>query len=344
MSRQSHPPSASDGEIFLLGSGPTPPGEPTPPRRAQGPTRRRRRAVIAIIAVLVLLSAVVSVRFLRQSLHSDHEPPAPAAAPVVRTNYCTAGPPPTATGPQSPEIDPEQAGNAAIIAAVARRRSLPVRAAAIAIATAFQESTLRNLSYGDADSLGLFQQRPSQGWGTRKQVRDPVFAVNAFYDALIKVHGYRTLPITKAAQKVQRSAFPDAYAPYGPAARIISAALGGSPPARFTCVLPVSSAAPQVTGRSGVTGRAAAMRAAAGQETGSRTSRVLSATTIRFAVPASAGNRRAWALAEWAVARADDLNVAEVRVGGQVWNRAQSARGWTKSTRPRVVGVVVHVA
>src|SRR6476620_10529225 len=102
------------------------------------------------------------------------------------------------------DLSPEQARNASVIAAVGVRRELPARAVSIALATAFQESKLRNLDHGDRDSLGLFQQRPSQGWGTAKQIQDPYYAVNAFYDALVKVHGYETMKITEAAQAVQR--------------------------------------------------------------------------------------------------------------------------------------------
>jgi hypothetical protein len=230
------------------------------------------------------------------------------------------------------------------MAAVATRRALPTRAAAIAIATALQESTLRNLTYGDRDSLGLFQQRPSQGWGTRQEISDPVYAVNTFYDALTKVPRYRSMPITKAAQKVQRSAFPDAYAAYAPVAASIAAALGGHSPAGFTCVLSATSTSPQTAGRTGATKRAATMRAAAAKEVGARTARVLSPTTIRFRVPASSGSWRAWTLAEWAVARADSLDITEIRVREWVWDRAHSTDGWTKTTEPRTVGVVITVA
>src|SRR5919107_1364333 len=75
-----------------------------------------------------------------------------------------------------------------------------------------QESTLRNINYGDRDSLGLFQQRPSQGWGTPAQVLDPVYSTKTFLDRLLAVPGWERLPVTVAAQTVQRSAFPDAYA------------------------------------------------------------------------------------------------------------------------------------
>ena len=101
------------------------------------------------------------------------------------------------------DLSPEQARNASVIAAVGVRRELPARAVSIALATAFQESKLHNLDHGDRDSLGIFQQRPSQGWGTKAQVRDPYYASNAFYDVLAKIDGFQTMRITEAAQKVQ---------------------------------------------------------------------------------------------------------------------------------------------
>jgi len=81
-----------------------------------------------------------------------------------------------------------------------------------ALATAMQESRLRNLGYGDRDSLGLFQQRPSQGWGSAQQIRDPVYASQQFYQHLLKVNGWQQMTVTQAAQAVQHSGLPDAYA------------------------------------------------------------------------------------------------------------------------------------
>ncbi|MGC1206502.1 MAG: hypothetical protein WA880_00950, partial [Ornithinimicrobium sp.] len=107
---------------------------------------------------------------------------------------------------------PEQSANASTISIVAVQRGLPPRAASIGIATAIQESKLQNINYGDADSLGLFQQRPSQGWGSEEEILDPVYATNAFYDVLIEVEGWQDGEITEVAQTVQRSAYPDAYA------------------------------------------------------------------------------------------------------------------------------------
>ncbi|NJP96423.1 C40 family peptidase [Nonomuraea sp. FMUSA5-5] len=128
----------------------------------------------------------------------------------------------------------EQRGNAALIIQVAHERDLPARAAVIAVAVALQESRLRNLEYGDKDSLGLFQQRPSQGWGTRKQVLDPAHAARQFYGRLADVPKWERLPLTRAAQAVQRSAYPDAYTRWEPLAQHLVDALTNA------CVLPIA--------------------------------------------------------------------------------------------------------
>ena len=99
-----------------------------------------------------------------------------------------------------------------IVAITVTKKKMPKRAAVIAVATAMQESSLRNLNYGDRDSLGLFQQRPSSGWGTPKQVTDPQYSTRKFLTELQKVPRWKTRPLTQAAQAVQRSAFPNAYA------------------------------------------------------------------------------------------------------------------------------------
>jgi hypothetical protein len=108
-------------------------------------------------------------------------------------------------------LTPDQAGHVETIAAVARDRDLHPRAIVIALATAQQESRLRNLDYGDRDSLGLFQQRPSQGWGSAAQVQDPEYAAGEFYERLVEVPRWKTRRLTDAAQAVQRSGFPEAY-------------------------------------------------------------------------------------------------------------------------------------
>jgi hypothetical protein len=123
----------------------------------------------------------------------------------------------------------EQVTNAVTIAAVAQDRGLPERAVVIALATAQQESRLRNLDYGDRDSLGLFQQRPSQGWGTEAQVQDPAYAAGKFFDQLVQVPGWETGRLTDVAQAVQRSGFPEAYQQWEPMATELAAVLVAKP-------------------------------------------------------------------------------------------------------------------
>jgi murein DD-endopeptidase MepM/ murein hydrolase activator NlpD len=120
---------------------------------------------------------------------------------------------------QIPSIGPydsTQIRNAAIIIATGIELRVPPRGWIIAVATAMQESSLTNHGNlgprNDHDSLGLFQQRPSQGWGTPDQIMDPKYASTKFYTKLLTVQGWATMSLTQAAQRVQRSAFPDAYA------------------------------------------------------------------------------------------------------------------------------------
>jgi hypothetical protein len=136
----------------------------------------------------------------------------------------------------SMSVTAEQIANAATIAQVGRDRGLPERAIVIALATAQQESRLRNLDYGDRDSLGLFQQRPSSGWGTEAQVQDPVYAAGKFYDHLVEVPGWETGRLTDVAQSVQRSGFPEAYEQWEEMAQKLAAAQISELPEQITCI------------------------------------------------------------------------------------------------------------
>jgi len=151
--------------------------------------------------------------------------------PIVPIDHCVA-----TAGGYTGSMTPEQAGNAAIIVGESIRRGLPARAATIALVTAWQESSLRNLDYGDRDSLGLFQQRPSQGWGTPKQIMDPWYAAGKFYDALVKLKHWQSDDITAVAQAVQNSAFPDAYRKHEDAGRAWASTLTGQTAAGVRCV------------------------------------------------------------------------------------------------------------
>ncbi len=233
-------------------------------------------------------------------------------------------------------LTPEQADNAALLGATALRRGLPARATTIAIATALQESGLRNLEHGDRDSLGLFQQRPSQGWGTPEQVMDPVYATGAFYDALEQVDGYQDLPITEAAQAVQRSAFPEAYAQHEVRARAWASGLSGYSPAVITCAL----AAPGP-------GDPDVVRARVERDLGAP-ARASGATVVVQAAALPGGEaepeRLAWAVAQWAVAAARPLGVTEVHVTDQVWTRADDTWGPGAPVPDGVVMLVLPTA
>lgn len=130
-------------------------------------------------------------------------------------------------GELSYSLTAEQANNAALIAAVGSREGFDAVGITVALATAIQESSLRNLDYGDRDSLGLFQQRPSQGWGSVEQITDPYYSTETFYAALMKVSGWEDLAVTDAAQAVQRSGFPLAYADHEDEARAWAIAFTG---------------------------------------------------------------------------------------------------------------------
>jgi hypothetical protein len=222
----------------------------------------------------------------------------------------------------SASLDLDQAQHASTIAAVAVRRGLPARAVSIALATAYQESDIRNLDYGDRDSLGLFQQRPSQGWGTPSQVQDPVYAANRFYDALVLVDGYQQLAITDAAQEVQRSAFGGAYADHEADARALASALTGYSPAAFSCVVDDDEPSASLQ----------RVRTALAKAFGD----VATTRREKAALSVAVGSRiRGWAVASHLVANADRLGVTSVAYAGRRWaTGAASEDGWVP-TRSR---------
>ncbi|MFE0449901.1 heavy metal transporter [Streptomyces sp. NPDC058914] len=253
------------------------------------------------------------------------------------------------------EFTPEQAVNAATITAVGTNRGMPERAVTIALATALQESALRNLDHGDRDSLGLFQQRPSQGWGTAQEVTDPAYAANIFYEHLAKVPDYTELPLTVAAQRVQRSGYPEAYAKHEPDATLLAAALTGTSAATLTCEGRPETAT--ATGPDAV--RAALLRdfggdgaQAAGAESGTEAdsatdAQKTAASAGEAGVPAAetsgrtvtlpvgddtaAGRRvaeRGWQLAHWAVANASALHIERVTYAGREWVAGNTDSEW----------------
>jgi hypothetical protein len=228
-------------------------------------------------------------------------------------------------------LSTEQAAIAATIAGVAHERQLPSRAVTIAYATAWQESHLRNLDYGTLDSVGVFQQRPSEGWGTRKELTDPVYATGKFFAALVKVPGYRKLPVYQAAQDVQRSADGNAYQNYEGEAAIMSGPFTGGSPHGVWCWYPQSPSPSQSpsqsqsqSGRAGA--RVSALRAELVRTFGQLDLRDgATSAAVRVRHPAAG-----WAVASWLVTHATAYGLTSVRYAGYQWNLTAGSHGWTR--------------
>jgi hypothetical protein len=242
--------------------------------------RRGRLVVLAAALAVVVVGAVWVVHALTR---------AAAVIPV-----CLLG-----SGSGAVELEPEQAANASTIAAVAVRRGLPDHAVTVALATALQESKLFNLDYGDRDSLGLFQQRPSQGWGTPAQLQDPAYAAGAFYSHLVQVPGWQQATVATAAQKVQHSADGSAYGQWEEESRSLARALTGEIDAGLSCRF---AGGPQP--------RAGALTTAVRAELGSSWR------------AAGLGRGHDWTVAEWLVAHAYRYGVVQVDVRGMRWTSA----------------------
>ncbi len=246
---------------------------------------------------VVLLVAVAGLWFVLRDL--DHRQP----GCTISNATAASNQPPTF------ELTHEQADNAATIAAVGARLGVPNHAVTVALATAMQESKLRNLDGGDRDSLGLFQQRPSQGWGAPSQILDPVYAATAFYQRLMALRDWTALSVTEAAQRVQRSATPLAYAQWEPLARATARALTGETPAALTC-----------------------HRLTFGIPSAS----VVDVANAELGTAVLSGNHhapaRGWAISSWLVAHAARLGIDQVNYDGHEWTAESGA--WTEVGPP----------
>ncbi|MGC4791874.1 hypothetical protein ACLQ22_29080 [Micromonospora sp. DT178] len=276
----------------------------------------RTRAVVAGGVVLVVLAAVGIWIVIRQMGGQLRLP--------LASRTCTV----QADGRVA--LDPDQMANAATIAAIGIQRKMPERAVVVALATAYQESGLRNLAGGDRDSVGLFQQRPSQGWGTPEQIRDPRYAARKFYAALKKVRGWEQMRVTDAAQRVQRSAFPEAYQKWADESEVLTRALVGHATGAVACTV----------------GRDPAMR---GEAAASALTRGLSldwglagastaADLTGLTVPA-ADELRGWRYAHWLVSHAQDHGVKRVRFGDLEWTARDGT--WNRTDDTPATGRVV---
>ena len=289
-----------------------------PPNR----TRPRRAAVIGTALVLLLAVACYLIYHSFQKI----------SPPVALAPGCLAG-----TGPQAVSLDVDQAGIAATIAGVAARRKMPRQAVTIAYAAALQESQLQNLDYGDRDSVGVFQQRPSQGWGTTSEIENPVYATTRFFAALVKVHDYTRMPVANAAQAVQHSADGAAYGQWAIVAAQLAGYFTGSSPHGVSCWYqppPKANQAGVVRGLTqtfGPSGR----RGVVARITTDRSDSVKEGSVA--VVPGERGS--AWTVADWLVANAQAYGIREVRYAGYVWKAADGSMGWqrdsTKEDPPR---------
>ncbi|MBT1171936.1 cobalt transporter [Bifidobacterium sp. MA2] len=276
-------------------------------------------------------------------------------------DYCTV-----TTSDGNYPLSLTQTRNASFIAAVAVQRGLPDHAATVAIATAMQESKLVNLDHGDLDSVGLFQQRPSQGWGTVEQLMDESYATNAFYDGLVKVADWQTIPVEDAAQAVQRSGYPDLYTQWDGMARAWASALTGEVAAGVTCSIHTKTS-PDADGlvtafrgqfpsveivrslglgdgsdtESGSDAGSTSTSDAGSSDSSSTSSGSSGATgdgqsstvtmTLTFTLPAGLSEsdmkRQGWQAATWLVAHAHEYGVRSVHACGMDWSR--SAGRWS---------------
>jgi hypothetical protein len=258
--------------------------------------KRVTRATM-VLAVLLTVGGYIALR------HS---------VPVLEPASCDV-----AGAGQPVSLQVGQAGIAATIAGVAQHRALPTYAVTVALATALQESKLTNLRSGDLDSVGVFQQRPSEGWGPAQDLEDPVYATGKFFAALSRVPGYQVMPVDRAAQAVQHSADGTAYAQYSGVAGRLSAAFTGQRPHAVWCWYPGPAARPRLT----VASRALA------HAFGPLQMHAASDPVVSVRVPPGADG---WAVAAWLVSHAGAYGIRDISYGGYQWAASHATSGWTK--------------
>jgi hypothetical protein len=277
------------------------------------PRWRRPLTVLTVIAVLL-----AGAGYAAYSAYQHY------VVRLLTVPGCQAG-----TGKNAIPLDFGQAADTAIIAGVAVREHLPRRALTIAYATAMQESKLENPGFGDLDSVGIFQQRPSQGWGSATQLQDPAFATTAFFSALTKVPNWTKMPVYQAAQAVQHSADGYAYQQYAQTGALLAADFTAAPhavtcwydPATQASSLGVSTkpnfggALKELTDAFGQVRSGGAVRAVTAQPgSGTHTLKVTGAS--------------GWPVANWLVANAGNYGITQVRYGGYRWKARLTETSW----------------
>jgi hypothetical protein len=279
------------------------------------PNPYRLRARAAVGTVLVVVLGVAAYGVYTNVRHGTQSAPPPG---------CQAG-----TGTQAISLDTDQAVIAATIAGVAARHRLPSQAVTVAYAAALQESQLQNLTYGDRDSVGVFQQRPSEGWGTAAELEDPVYATTRFFQALVHVPGYTTMPVYQAAQDVQHSADGSAYAQWAQMASQLAGYFTGQDPHGVSCwYVPaaqpdtdLAAVASSLTSTFGPRGREAVVVSFKTDRSGQKKGSVADVQVKQSS---------AWTVAGWLVAHAQTYGLTEVRYAGYEWQAADGSMGWQR--------------
>ncbi|ASU82677.1 hypothetical protein CDO52_07640 [Nocardiopsis gilva YIM 90087] len=268
---------------------------------------RKQRRVSAFFKILAVLTVTCGLLLAGGYYAITSLKPLEVAEPEP-TESCTI------TGNEDThDIDVEQAANAATVNGVAFSLDMPEDAVVIAYATVWQESKFINIEYGDRDSLGLFQQRPSQEWGEPDQIMDQVFATRSFYEELKEVPDYQEMPVYEAAQAVQRSADGFAYDQHEDLSRVMAAAFNGSEGPAVSCWYE-----PETSAKSDVAGAKAELERVFG--------------TAPDDLPVADGPQTGeigWSMAVWAVANARDYGLRSVTYGDQRWRAAAGEDGWS---------------
>ena len=249
---------------------------------------------------------------------------------------CQAG-----TGGNAIPLDFGQAADAATIAGVAAQEALPTQALTIAYATAFQESKLENLTYGDRDSVGIFQQRPSEGWGSTAQLEDPAYASRAFFGALVQVPNYQKIPVYEAAQAVQKSADGYAYQQYAQSGALLAADYTAAPHAVTCWYNPAQQAASEgVSTKLDLHGAAEELDhvfGTPGQDSAlTGVSRIRSGSADLITTVHGAG----WTVANWLVTNATSYGITQVSYDGYQWTAGLNETSWQANSDATAGGIV----
>ena len=263
----------------------------------------RRTGAALVVVVIAVVGLAIGGRALWRSVTS-----------AVRSDGCDFG---------TTSLDTGQAQVASVVVGVVLKRGLPERAAVLTIGAALQESKLQNLPGGDRDSVGILQQRPSQGWGTAAQISDIHYATGKFLDAVVKVPNWQTDSLASVVQKVQISADGAAYAKHEADAQAISDALMGKTAAGVSCHFgkPTAAETPAVLSKAVLADLPVSTPTQSGKS---------------VTVPAAG-----WATAAWFVCNADQRGIDSVSYRGQTWTRA---KGWKADSDAPSTGVTATIA